>query len=199
MARQPERPLLTDTVLATRIAAIAHDCWRRAAQARSGGQQSPIGNSRRRSPAARVGVAFSRLPAQERELVRLAIASLDIPHVLAQAADVPRGPSRPLCLRELRRGLRVAPAEHVGIDIPGLTENSVGIILDWSRRPGSCFPAEIRVGWPGGIVTRHQPLDADLRRIGPPLGPCAPRARSRRASASPSPGRTPRTRSARVA
>ncbi len=154
------------TPLIQTVAAAAHACWCHALTA-DGWALAPVGAS---DPTARRhdGLrGYADLDLADRELIELAIGASDVPAMLAQLVDLPRGPARRLVLKELRVGLAVRLSDGVDISQPELAAEDVGGVANWARQPGSCFPRSIDVRWPSGLVTRHFPLDGDLARVEP--------------------------------
>ncbi|MGD9689504.1 MAG: hypothetical protein AB7K52_07145 [Phycisphaerales bacterium] len=154
-----------DSRLVPQIAALAHACWRASRRA-DGWKRGRFDPDRRTHDA--MG-AFDRLTPEDRELIAIAVESSEMSRLLAELVDLPRGPERPFTTRELRRGQPVGLANGVRIDQPGVSARAIGRVHAWESQPGSVFPRSITVHWPGGALTRHAPLDRDLRRVDPSL------------------------------
>ncbi|MGD9691168.1 MAG: hypothetical protein AB7K52_15875 [Phycisphaerales bacterium] len=154
-----------DSRLVPHIAALAHACWCASRRA-EGWKRGRFDPESRTHDALR---AFERLMPEDRELIATAVESGEMPRLLAELVDLPRGPERPFTTRELRRGQPVGLAADVRVDQPGISRRDIGRVHGWESQAGSVFPRSISVRWPGGDITRHAPLDRDLRRVDPSL------------------------------
>jgi hypothetical protein len=149
-----------DAEMIEHLAAIAHDLW--CARMRDKGWRT----GDRYSQPQRVHdalVAFNQLSAIDRRSVLVAARSV-ADHV-ADAVDYPRGTDRELLAEEMKEGLAVGWARGAGrASSPSTSASEVGQIQGWEVEPGTPFLRLIRVRWPGGEETEHDPRLRELRR-----------------------------------
>lgn len=148
--------------LTVQLAAIAHGLW--CARMRAEGWR----RGRRYDAARRTHdalVPYERLGPQDRRAARIGIEACGVESRLAEAIEYPRGPDRPLSLREMRIGCEVVfcregpPRSRHAVPAP-----DIGRIVGWTVDARGTLHL-IRVRWPGGEVARYTPWERALARL----------------------------------
>ena len=147
------------------MAALAHELWS-LKKMQGGWRHAQSYNLGARAHDALV--AFDRLDEIDRRQALAAVESHTEP--LLRDLEYHRGDNREFRLSEMKKGLQVGWARGViGAEGAPKQASTIGQIFDWETkpaagtRPGSL--AKIRVRWPDGEITEHDPSWCDLRRI----------------------------------
>lgn len=139
---------MTDAEALNKIARLAHELWCERLR-REGWRPGPFDAAAKTHDAL---VPFEQLHPADARSTRAGVEALDIPALLEQAVDYPRGPDREFIPEELRQGLVVESSDGA----------CRGQVESWTISAGAL--TNIRVRWSDGEVIDHFPPERELRR-----------------------------------
>jgi hypothetical protein len=142
--------------LLDRVAAVAHDLWRREME-QAGWEFGPAFSEARRTHDAMV--PYEQLKPFDQHRLRIGIACLELDRQLLESVDHDRGPSREFQVSELKVG---EPVQLTGPFGDGPVE-AEGFVTGWVPGPDGSVES-ISVQFTDGDAVEYLPCQRELRR-----------------------------------